>query len=316
LRIAIDLITASHHTKTEKRITEKFNTCLKSRDKELNAMQTTLKTVVTDMKRVQEVIEALQTRVNADEVKATTAGLGQVEALQEERDTAVEQRDAMEQERDTAMEQRDDAVEQRDEAVQQRDAMERERDEALQQYAAMEEEHDEAVEERDTLQEKLDEAVEERDALQEERDALQEKLDRYKAWFIKMKSFDMPEDDPVAGMGGDSLGKHHKRPRTKIERPSDLNKRIDSAREYLQGILKESHDGDVIFVTDLIKELRKGKGVGKIHRDHVHRLMRDIFGVEASEEMPAPPKPQREQKAFRGFKFMDAHERAQWQKSH
>jgi hypothetical protein len=81
----------------------------------------------------------------------------------------------------------------------------------------------------------------------------------------------------------------------------------------LQGIVEDGHESDVIFVTDLIKELVI-EGVGKIHHSSVTRLMKEIFGVELSKEMPDPPTPQREQQGFRGFKFKDAKGRAQWKR--
>lgn len=337
VRIAIDMVLASQHAEnqklqaaqhaeTEKRITEKFNACLKSRDDELNVVLSK-----------QETLEA---RVKSAEAKVMYAGLGQVEALQEERDAAVEQCAAMEGERDRAVEQRDaiqeerdEMVEQRNEMVEQRNEMEEQRDGALKQLDRAEDEHDAMKKDRDAMQKERDEAVEQRDAVKQE-------LARVRARYNKAKSFFTRDDRDDEDDAGDNprspkrpcnkaahdkrahtKSAHAKRARSKprkkliarvLPEPGD---RYASARECLECVVKETPDADdIVWVTDIIKVLLEEE-VGKVHHDHVHRLMRDVFTVEAEDEMPEPPKPQRVQKGFRGFRIMDASERAQRRQS-
>ena len=294
-------------------------------------MQTTLNTVLTDMKRTQEVNKALEARVRSAEAKVVQAGLGQVEALQKERDAmkverdeAVEQRAAMQKERDEAVEQRDAMQKERDEAVKQRDAMQKDLEEAEQQGDAMQKERDAMQDERDEAMEQRDAMEEDRDALAEERDAMQEVLARYEDRFNRIQA--LAQDDP-------DEPRLHKRKRDKparekqtarvesesggsarvtspIHDPQAAAKRSARALAFLKGIVKKtSNEKDKIWVTTLIKELHDG-GLGKMKHDQVRGLMWEAFSV-ADIQLTVPPTAQRTQWCFPGCRILDAGERAQ-----
>jgi hypothetical protein len=288
---------AAEHADSEKRIREKFNEWL-----EASPVQTTLNTVLTDMKRTQEVNKALEARVRSAEAKVVQAGLGQVDALQKERDEAVQQRD--------------EAVQQRDAAVKQRDAMQKERDAAVEQGDAMQDERDEAVEQRDAMQEERDEAVEQRDALHDELASYEDRLNK-----IQALAHDDPDDSRLHKRKRDKPAREKLTARAESESgsgrvttpshdPQAAAKRSSRALAFLKGIVEKTPNGsDKIWVTTLIKELQD-EGLGKMKHDQVRGLMWEAFGVADIQEL-VPPTAQRTQWCFPGCRILDASERAQ-----
>jgi hypothetical protein len=233
------------------------------------------------MNFTQEVNKALEARVKSAEAKVMQAGLGQVEALQEERDEAVEQRAAMQKERDAMHDERDEAMEQRD---------------------AMEEDRDALAEERDAMQEVLARYEDRFNRIQA---LAQDDPDEPR---LHKRKRDKPAREKLTARAESESGSG--RVTTPSHDPQAAAKRSSRALAFLKGIVEKTPNGsDKIWVTTLIKELHDG-GLGKMKHDQVRGLMWEAFSV-ADIQLTVPPTAQRTQWCFPGCRILDASERAQ-----